>query len=191
MKENKITEILEIGTELISKKGFNNVGLQEILATANIPKGSFYYYFKSKEDFGLQIIKHYSAQSILLLDSYLKDNEKTPKERFLSFFKGMKQVYEQKSFSEGCLLGNCSLELADLKSSYALGISKELNNWQNKFEQCILEGQEDGSIKNEAPASKLAAYLLNNWEGALLRMKTSKSAEAIDIFIDFTRDLLD
>ena len=190
MKEKKITEILEIGTELISKKGFNNVGLQEILATAKIPKGSFYYYFKSKEDFGLQIIKFYSSRSILLLKSYLENPKHSPRNRFLNFFKDMRNIYQQKSYSEGCLLGNCSLELGDVKKSYAKEVSKELDKWQSLFEQCILEGQKDGSIKNAAPANKLAAYLLNNWEGALLRMKTDKTTESINIFIEFSNELL-
>ena len=102
----------------------------------------------------------------------------------------MRNIYQQKSYSEGCLLGNCSLELGDVKKSYAKEVSKELDKWQSLFEQCILEGQKDGSIKNAAPANKLAAYLLNNWEGALLRMKTDKTTESINIFIEFSNELL-
>ena len=40
--------ILDTGYQLIAAKGFTGVGLAEILKTAKTPKGSFYYYFKSK-----------------------------------------------------------------------------------------------------------------------------------------------
>ena len=190
MKKVTISKILEIGTQLIGAKGFNNVGLNEILSTADIPKGSFYYYFKSKEDFGLQVIRYYSQESIVLLKSYLEDTRYSPKERFMRFFKDMRMAYQQKAYTEGCLLGNCSLELGDIKGSYAQTINKELEEWQLIFEKCIQEGQKDQSIKNEMPAKKLAAFLLNNWEGALLRMKSAKSGEALDIFIEMTEEIL-
>ncbi|MCL6273650.1 TetR/AcrR family transcriptional regulator [Muricauda sp. 2012CJ35-5] len=189
-KEHTLQRILKIGGELIIQKGFNNVGLNEILSTVNIPKGSFYYYFKSKEDFGLQVIKNYGEESLKLLRSYLEDESKTPKERFMTFFRDIRLVYIQKDFTEGCLLGNCSLELSDLKSSYAHGVATELDKWEALFEACIKEGQEDGSICNNNDAQKLAAYLLNNWEGAILRMKSQKNEKPLSLFIEFTEELL-
>ena len=65
MKTETIDTILEIGTDLILKNGYNNVGLNKILQAANIPKGSFYYYFNSKEDFGVQVIEYYSKNSLV------------------------------------------------------------------------------------------------------------------------------
>ena len=49
-------KLLQIGAKYVHLKGFNNTGLQEILKEAKVPKGSFYFYFKSKEEFGLEII---------------------------------------------------------------------------------------------------------------------------------------
>lgn len=189
-KETTLQRILKIGGELIIQKGFNNVGLNEILSAVDIPKGSFYYYFKSKEDFGLQVIKNYGDESLKLLSGYFNDKTKDPKERMLSFFRDIRLVYIQKDFTEGCLLGNCSLELSDLKSSYAHGIAHELDRWENIFETCIAEGQADGSIGNPSDARKLAAYVLNNWEGAILRMKSKKSEKPLSLFIEFTDSLL-
>ncbi|SHG44080.1 TetR/AcrR family transcriptional regulator [Flagellimonas flava] len=189
-KETTLQRILKIGGDLIIQKGFNNVGINEVLSAVDIPKGSFYYYFKSKEDFGLQIIKNYGDESLKLLHSYFNDKTKNPKERFMTFFQDIRLGYIQKDFTEGCLLGNCSLELSDLKSSYAHGVANELNRWEALFEACIKEGQKDGSIGNPTEAKKLAAYMLNNWEGAILRMKSTKSAKPLSLFIEFTEELL-
>lgn len=189
-KEATLNRILQVGGELIIQKGFNNVGLNEILGACNIPKGSFYYYFKNKEDFGLQVIKHYGDTSIKLLSSYLLDKTKNPKERLMTFFRDIRLIYIQKDFTEGCLLGNCSTELSDLKASYAHKVSHEFDRWEALFETCIAEGQADGSIGNSVNSKKLAAYVLNNWEGAILRMKSRKDDKPLSLFIEFTDDLL-
>lgn len=185
MKTNTIENILEIGTNLILQKGYNHVGLQEILKTANIPKGSFYHYFKSKEDFGIKVIQYYSKNSLDILETYLSDQTKTPKERIISFFTDMRNVYQQKSYNEGCLLGNCSLELSDLSDAFSQAIASEFALWQTKIENCVAEGQETKMIKNDESAEDMANYILTTWEGSLLRMKSAKSGESIDVFIHY------
>lgn len=77
MSETK-DRILKVGIDILSKKGYNNVGLKEILALANVPKGSFYHYFKSKEDFGIQVISKYSSVGLCFLSSILKMNHYLP-----------------------------------------------------------------------------------------------------------------
>jgi TetR/AcrR family transcriptional regulator, transcriptional repressor for nem operon len=185
MKTETIDNILEIGTDLILKNGYNNVGLNRILQEANIPKGSFYYYFKSKEDFGLQVIRYYSKNSLEFLNSYLSDTGKNPKERIISFFADMQNIYKSKDYKEGCLLGNCSLELSDLSESFSYSVANELNKWQVSFEKCIQEGQKSGAIKTDESAEDMSDFILTTWEGSLLRMKSSKNTNSISIFIKY------
>ena len=190
MKEETINTVLDKGTEIVLSKGFNNVGINEILETVGIPKGSFYYYFDSKEDFGLQLIDRYSKKSLETLKRFLEDDSKNPKERILGFYLHMRNHYQQKNYREGCLLGNCSLELSDLKESYSKKIASALEEWEDVFVKCIEDGQAMGNIQNVMESRKLAGFMLNNWEGALLRMKATKSPKPLDIFIEFTEKLL-
>lgn len=183
MKKETVEHILEVGTDLILKNGYNSLGINKILQEANIPKGSFYYYFKSKEDFGLQVIEHYSQNSLKFLKSYLTEETKNPKQRIISFFEEMKEIYITKNFKEGCLLGNCSLELSDLSESFSISVANELNKWQQVFEKCIQEGQDNGVIKTLESAKVISDLILTMWEGALLRMKSSKNTDPIDTFL--------
>jgi TetR/AcrR family transcriptional repressor of nem operon len=187
MKTETIDNILEIGTDLILKSGYNNVGLNKILKTANIPKGSFYYYFNSKEDFGIQVIKYYSENSLTFLNGYLTDASKEPKERIISFFEDMQKVYVDKEFKEGCLLGNSSLELSDMSEAFSNSVANELNKWQDCFELCIKEGQDANTIKKEESAKDMSDFILTTWEGSLLRMKSSKNTDSISTFIKFLK----
>lgn len=190
MKTKTIDNILEIGTDLILKNGYNNVGLNKILETANIPKGSFYHYFKNKEDFGIQVIKYYSEKSLAFLGNYLNDTSKNPKERILSFFEDMQDDYISKEYREGCLLGNCSLELSDVSEAFSNSIANELDRWQNSFVVCIQEGQDQGIIKTHENAQVLSDFILSSWEGALLRMKSSKNSDALNTFINYLKNYI-
>jgi len=183
MKKETVENILEIGTDLILKNGYHSVGLNKILKEANIPKGSFYYYFKSKEDFGLQVIHYYSKNALKILKNYLEDDTKSHKDRIISFFEDMIKVYEAKDFKEGCLLGNCSTELADFSNSFSNSVANELAIWQENFENCIQEGQTMGNIKTDESAKTVSDFTLTMWEGALLRMKSSKNVDSIKTFI--------
>ena len=47
-------ELIQAGLALLTEKGYSSVGIDQILRSVNVPKGSFYHYFKSKEAFGLK-----------------------------------------------------------------------------------------------------------------------------------------
>ena len=70
MKSNrKRQDLIHVGRDLIVRQGFNATGLSDILATAGVPKGSFYYYFESKDDFGLAIIDDFANEYQRKLDA--------------------------------------------------------------------------------------------------------------------------
>ncbi len=181
IKEN----ILDIGVGLFNKKGYNGIGIKEILDEAQIPKGSFYHYFKSKEDFGLQVVKRYSDSTLTFLRSHLEDNSKSPKERLIQFFDAMQEIYMKKEYKEGCLLGNSATELADINISFAFLFQKEFLKYEDLFEKCIQRAIEQGEINSDKSAKKIGAFILNSFEGALLRMKVDKSIEPISILSEF------
>ena len=63
-KEHKREAIIASGAELMLRKGYHGTGVQEIVDGANVPKGSFYHYFNSKEDFVVSAMEHSSCDSI-------------------------------------------------------------------------------------------------------------------------------
>ena len=79
-------KIIRKGAELIHAQGFNATGLQQILQAAGIPKGSFYFYFKSKEDFGLEIINYFNSIISTTFTRYLTDKKIPPLKRLEKLF---------------------------------------------------------------------------------------------------------
>ena len=78
--------ILDIGGRIIHHKGYAATGLQEILSAAGVPKGSFYFYFKSKEEFGLALVDHYRAWLAEETGPILRDETLPPLARLARFF---------------------------------------------------------------------------------------------------------
>jgi TetR/AcrR family transcriptional repressor of nem operon len=103
MAKQQITKekILTVGAEIIHRKGFNNTGIQEILKAAEVPKGSFYFYFKSKEDFGLNLIDFFGNILFAKSDEYLNDSRGTPIERLRRFFNEFLTYFQENDFKGG------------------------------------------------------------------------------------------
>ena len=50
MAKNRKKELLDLARKLFVEKGYDNVSIDEIIKKAKMAKGTFYYYFKSKDE---------------------------------------------------------------------------------------------------------------------------------------------
>ena len=70
--------LVDAGTRLILEQGYHQTGIQDVLQAAGVPKGSFYYYFPSKEAFGQAVIAQFAAAYLARLEQYLRDTTASP-----------------------------------------------------------------------------------------------------------------
>lgn len=177
-------KIIEASYHLMMEKGYNHTGLKEILAIAGVPKGSFYHFFQNKEKLGLEVIEYYAKNmSFLLTQSFNKDLE--PIQQLKNFFTAsIKILVKDNNCCGGCLVGNIGQELADQKPVFRKKAEQILSQWQNQITLCIKQGQEENSINSEIKAEQLASFLFNSWEGAIMRMKISKSDVPLKDFMN-------
>ena len=190
MKEDNIKRILDLGIRVVSQKGYHHLGLRELLDTAGIPKGSFYYYFDSKEDFAQKVVLRYAKNIQEYLKLVLLDKSKRPTERFIALFDERLHSYSECAYKEGCLMGDLSNELAGQVSVIQITLEKEFISWEEVIAHCIKEGQEQGEFNQNLTANELAKFVLNSWEGALTRMKASRSKEPFELFAKYTMNLV-
>ena len=57
--ETSRAKLVACAAELFWRQGYNATGLSEILQAANLPKGSFYFYFEGKRDLAAAVIEYY------------------------------------------------------------------------------------------------------------------------------------
>jgi TetR/AcrR family transcriptional repressor of nem operon len=186
-RTNTREEIIRKGSELIHTQGFNATGLQQILQAAGIPKGSFYFYFKSKEDFGREVIDYFSGMINGIFTHYLSDKKVPPLKRLGKLFDFF-EVYFQKSGNiRGCPIGNLSLELADTNERLRVHLAGAIETLIAQIELCLKDAKRDKSIPAGLNTADTARFIFQGFEGAVLHMKVVKSIEPFQAFRSYLK----
>jgi len=173
-KETTRATIIREGARLIHRKGYNATGLSDILTAARVPKGSFYFYFKNKEDFGLAVIDHYAEAIAAMGSSYLGDINRPPMQRLAAFMDGFTDVFAKMDFTCGCPIGNLMQEMSDLNEAFRERVGRVYALMVEAVAQCLAEAKEQGDIPEDLDAAQTAQFILNSWEGAIMHMKLVK-----------------
>lgn len=184
-RENTDTRALLIhsGVEVLTESGFAAAGIDGILKKVGVPKGSFYHYFKSKEDFGQAVIDNYASYFAAKLDKCLLDESIAPLQRIVKFADEAKQGIVRFKFKRGCLVGNLGQEVAVLPDSYRLVLQDIFAVWQAKMEACLDAAKQQGDIKADTNCTQQAEYFWIGWEGAVMRARLVQSVQPLDLYI--------
>jgi TetR/AcrR family transcriptional regulator, transcriptional repressor for nem operon len=183
-KETTRDTLLEVGRQIFVERGFNNTGIDAILTAAGVPKGSFYYYFPSKEAFALEVLNRFAAGHEADLDRILKDRSVPPLERMRCLMEATAKRLEPQQCRNGCLVGNFCQELADQNEAFRERLDEILRGWGGCYAACLKEAQAAGDLSADLDPNELADFLLNSWQGAVLRAKTSRSTAPLQTFLN-------
>jgi len=183
--------ILREGLALFLRHGYSATGLKTILDAAGVPKGSFYHFFpEGKEAFAAAVVDLYAVLAEKTRKDLLFAVKAPPLVRLRRYFEFYAKHFESIGFREGCLLGDLSAEVSDISEPIRLRIDAAFFAWESDVAKVIAEGAERGGLRAIGSPVQIARYLINGWEGALLRMKTEKTSAALDEFVAFTFDVL-
>jgi TetR/AcrR family transcriptional repressor of nem operon len=174
--------ILKAGARLVHEKGFNDTGLQEILDAAQVPKGSFYYYFKNKEDFGLQLIDFFAQDLLARADDHYGDESLPCIERIRALFKWQAEAFRRRDYKGGCPIGNLSLEMANLNSNFRDKLNQFFVDMKAGLAVYLDQARQRGEIPEAIDIEETADFIISSWEGALMQMKVSKSSQPHEVF---------
>lgn len=177
--------LLQSGVEILTEKGYSATGIDEILRRVNVPKGSFYHYFKSKDDFGLALIDEYDRYFVTKLDAHLLNEALLPLDRIQAFINDAEQGMARYGFKRGCLVGNLGQEMGRLPERFRQRLTKVFEDWQSRFEACLLLAQQAGQLSETVNCSELAQVFWIGWEGAVLRARLEQSAQPLQVFSKF------
>jgi TetR/AcrR family transcriptional repressor of nem operon len=169
--------------QLFHTRGYNGSGVNDIVVTAGVPKGSFYNHFDSKEALGLETITRYGRESDI---EALGDTSIAPMVRLRRHFQLLADRFRASGFSRGCLLGNFGAEMADVNPNIRAALSLTLAAWTDAIAGVLREARDFGSLPADKDVDKFARFLLDAWEGCLIRGKVMKDQSAVDDFFDIT-----
>lgn len=172
-------KLLSEGVNLLMTQGYHGTGLKEILDSVKIPKGSFYNYFSSKEDFGAEVIQHYIEPFIQRLRAYLQQPELDALSALQLYLGELIVELEKAEYKGGCLLGNMMGEIGDTSEICRDSLQAAVKRYRDLYILALTRGQQQGRIRTDKSAEKMADLLINQFQGALLRMKIEKTTEPL------------
>lgn len=189
IKHDKI-DIIKAGEQIFRANGYHATGIQEILKASKISKGTFYNYFKSKEDFSLQVIELYGEYMTGYITKALENEIFTPIIRLRNMYMGLFDHAQKEACSKGCLVYNFSYEVAGQNTKIANALNVQFNNWLDVIEKCIDEAIKLKEIRTKSTSRELAELIHTSFNGMFGRVKMMKSTKEMEKNINFLFELI-
>ena len=184
-------QILDTARAIIVSKGFAAVGLSEILAAAGVPKGSFYHWFRSKEQFGEALLERHFEGYLQQTDDLLAAPGDTAAVRLLAFFGRWHALQSGDDLAERCLVVKLSAEVCDLSEPMCAALEYGTAQVLARLEGCLRQGISDGELTRCPDPAEVAEQLYQQWLGATLMARVQRSARPLDRVLAQTRQWLE
>lgn len=164
-------QLLDVGLDAVRAGGYARVSIQDIVRRAGVPKGSFHYYFASKEAFALALMKHFAGRMAAVADTLRPDGATPAADRLRRFFRAYAARMADEGFRTGCLFGVLALDAASVSDAVRARVAAGLDAFAAALAPVVREAQADGAIAAALDADAVAAFLVDAWQGALMRMR--------------------
>jgi TetR/AcrR family transcriptional regulator, transcriptional repressor for nem operon len=176
--------LIEMGLKHMQETSYCSTGLNEVLALAGVSKGSFYHFFPSKEEFGSAVLQRYLELEVARATTLLGESKTAPIKRLRRYFEELISVYGPKgAMNGGCLLGNLSQEMANHSDLVQQTLQEGFRTWEVAIGAVLLEAVTRGELPPKAKTMEMASFILNSYEGALLRAKAERSEAPLRLFL--------
>jgi TetR/AcrR family transcriptional repressor of nem operon len=166
-------KIIEAAQRLIEQRGYTSLGVAEICKAAGVPKGSFYYFFESKEKLALAVIDQQ-------WDAQRRDWEKVfgsgedPLVRLRQLFETTEEFQRTGQSNcgtvAGCMFGNLTLELSNQTEPIRARLQEIFDMQVDMVRQVIDEARERGQAR-VADSEEAARALVAQLEGQVMFAK--------------------
>jgi len=169
-------------TRLMWQKSYNLVSVDDICLEADVRKGSFYHYFKSKADLAVCLMEHHYREYEPLLDEVFYSS-KAPQKRFEEFSEKIFEVQTEMKAKSGCVFGalfvTLGLEMACEEEAVRTKASEILGRYQIYYATAIREMIDTNSLDEDARAKEIASTVHSFIVGQMILARINNSLDTI------------
>lgn len=177
------------GMTAFMAKGYEGIGIQQILAAAGVPKGSFYNFFDSKEGFALEVLDAYARRYIEFVAEYLH-GDGPPLDRLRAYFSALEDEMSRAGDAAGCLYGVLSQTSAPHSDVLRERLKEAFASWRENLVRLLSDAREQGELAQNADIAALSDAIIDSYEGALLRMRAEGSTVPVRRYRNVTLEAL-
>ncbi len=176
--------ILAKGSEVMTRRGYHGTGVMEIVQAAGIPKGSFYHYFASKEDFALQALEFVYQPRLLRYAEALGNSALSPSARILGYYRELLAHFSRQERPEyHCFIGSLSFEMSEVLPAVGAEVERIQQASVDILHECLEQARATGELAADEDCENLATFISNAWQGVLARLKVGRSLQPLEAFI--------
>ena len=170
------------GIKSLVLHGFEGIGLNAILHAAGVPKGSFYYFFKSKEDFARAVLDAYERDADDRQNAIFKDTSRSPLQRLRDYFDAIGRDHLAEAPLGGCLFGVLSQTAAARSPEFKARLAQVFSTWEAELAELLEEAKSIGEVDPGLDTKEAAAFLIDSYEGMLVRLKVDGDRNSLRRF---------
>jgi TetR/AcrR family transcriptional repressor of nem operon len=183
--------ILDAAAQIIGKKGFAAVGLNEVLLSAKVPKGSFYHYFSSKDAFGQALLESYFQIYLAEMDQIFQPAIASEAQKLMTYWQRWLDSQTRHHDFGKCLVVKLGAEVADLSESMRLELERGTAQIISRLAAALSRGTEQGCFVLQDSPQTVALRLYQLWLGASVMAKITRTTAPLDEAMSATRQVLD
>ena len=182
--------ILDAARRIVVARGYAAVGINEVLAAAGVPKGSFYHHFSSKDAFGEAMMKSYFDDYFATMDRIVADKGASAAEHLMRYWQYFYDTQVADDCQGGCLVVKLGAEISDLSQAMRITTKAGTTEIVDRIERMIVRGVADGSVIVDESPRATAESLYDLWIGASMIAKIHASPAQLDRAMAVTRQVL-
>ncbi|WP_395773556.1 TetR/AcrR family transcriptional regulator [Agrobacterium pusense] len=174
--------LISEGLRQLLAHGYEGVGIGPILKAVDVPKGSFYHFFQSKDHFVVAVIEAYEEKYRQVRQTFFTDTSLRPLARLDAYFAALEQEYKADAPYAGCLYGMIAQSAAGRSAVVLDALSTSFDRWEKSIQGVLVAAKQDGELDSDENINDLTASIVDAYEGALIRAKAKDDVSALTRF---------
>ncbi len=183
-KQSTKDKLFMAAFSLIRSKGYSATTVDELCEHAGVTKGSFFHYFKSKEDLAVQSAKHWSMVTGQFFKSAPYHNASDPLDRFLGYIEFRRDILKGETSEYTCLIGTMLQETFEEHPKIKKACQESIFDHAETLEKDISDAIKANKPQQKISPRSLALHTQAVLQGAFILAKASGSAELAAESID-------
>lgn len=170
--------LIATGLKNLLGHGYEGMGIGPVLAEAGVPKGSFYHYFASKDDFAAEIVGAYEARYEAMRQRIFGDERLSPMARLDAYFTELQSELGQTLPHGGCLYGSLAQTASSRSPAFQTALAAAYDAWHASLAEQIDAAKAQGEVDPVVDTQVVVADLINLYEGVIVRLKITGNLDA-------------
>ncbi len=188
MDETK-TRLVMTAMRLFSEKGYESTSVADILKAAGANSGSLYYFFQTKQDLLLEVLRRYRDGIAPMLLGPAWEGIDDPIARVFALLAQYRLALTGSDCVYGCPIGNLALELHEPDPPVRELLSVNFDGWVDAIERCYVDA--GTRLPADLDRRGLAVFTLTTMEGGVMQARTHRTIDAFDRSVAMLRDYVD